>query len=85
MLGDISATELGEVMRSLGQNPSDSELQDMINDADTDNNGCIDFGGKRPRPAATGELTHRPRDRVPPDDVEEATGCRHGRGDPRRV
>jgi Ca2+-binding EF-hand superfamily protein len=32
-------------MRSLGQNPSESELQDMINEVDADNNGTIDFGG----------------------------------------
>jgi calmodulin len=31
------------VMRSLGQNPSESELQDMINEVDADNNGTIDF------------------------------------------
>jgi len=28
--GTITAHELGEIMRSLGQNPSDSELQDMV-------------------------------------------------------
>jgi Ca2+-binding EF-hand superfamily protein len=33
------------VMRSLGQNPSESELQDMINEVDADNNGTIDFPG----------------------------------------
>ena len=33
-------------MRSLGQNPSESELQDMINEVDTDNNGTIDFPGR---------------------------------------
>ncbi|KAJ8123086.1 hypothetical protein O1611_g9681 [Lasiodiplodia mahajangana] len=33
----------GTVMRSLGQNPSESELQDMINEVDADNNGTIDF------------------------------------------
>jgi hypothetical protein len=32
-------------MRSLGQNPSESELADMINEVDTDNNGTIDFPG----------------------------------------
>jgi calmodulin len=37
-------------MRSLGQNPSESELQDMINEVDADNNGTIDFPGK---PTAT--------------------------------
>lgn len=33
-------------MRSLGQNPSESELQDMINEVDADNNGTIDFPGE---------------------------------------
>jgi len=36
-------------MRSLGQNPSESELQDMINEVDADNNGTIDFPGMNPR------------------------------------
>jgi calmodulin len=34
-------------MRSLGQNPSESELQDMINEVDADNNGTIDFPGAK--------------------------------------
>ncbi len=36
-------------MRSLGQNPSESELQDMINEVDADNNGTIDFPGTKIR------------------------------------
>lgn len=36
-------------MRSLGQNPSESELQDMINEVDADNNGTIDFPGMAAR------------------------------------
>lgn len=43
--GQITTKELGTVMRSLGQNPSESELQDMINEVDADNNGSIDFPG----------------------------------------
>jgi calmodulin len=41
--GDITTNELGTVMRSLAQNPSESELQDMINEVDADNSGTIDF------------------------------------------
>ena len=37
---------LGTVMRSLGQNPSEAELQDLINEVDADGNGTIDFPGK---------------------------------------
>ena len=48
-LGQITTKELGTVMRSLGQNPSESELQDMINEVDADNNGTIDFPGNTPR------------------------------------
>ena len=47
--GQITTKELGTVMRSLGQNPSESELQDMINEVDADNNGTIDFPGMLPR------------------------------------
>lgn len=41
--GTISSSELGTIMRSLGQNPTESELQDMINEVDVDGNGTIDF------------------------------------------
>jgi calmodulin len=48
-------------MRSLGQNPSESELQDMINEVDADNNGTIDFPGtkRRSRPGCGRWLTDR--------------------------
>uniref|UniRef100_A0A1I8HUJ0 Calmodulin n=1 Tax=Macrostomum lignano TaxID=282301 RepID=A0A1I8HUJ0_9PLAT len=41
--GSISTEEIGEVMRSLGQMPSHSELQEMVRQVDTDGNGCIEF------------------------------------------
>ena len=41
--GTITTKELGTVMRSLGQNPKEEELNDMINEVDCDGNGTIDF------------------------------------------
>mmetsp|Transcript_44859 Transcript_44859/g.71619 ORF Transcript_44859/g.71619 Transcript_44859/m.71619 type:complete len:205 (+) Transcript_44859:71-685(+) len=41
--GTISNDELGTVMRSLGQNPSDQELTDLVEEVDIDGNGEIDF------------------------------------------
>jgi len=41
--GSITTKELGTVMRSLGQNPTDVELQDMVNEIDVDGSGTIDF------------------------------------------
>jgi len=39
----ITTAELGTVMRSLGQEPTESELNDMINEVDANGNGTIDF------------------------------------------
>uniref|UniRef100_A0A1I8JNA5 Calmodulin n=1 Tax=Macrostomum lignano TaxID=282301 RepID=A0A1I8JNA5_9PLAT len=41
--GIISTEEIGEVMRSLGQTPSPSELQEMVRQVDINGNGSIDF------------------------------------------
>eukprot|EP01120_Amphizonella_sp_Union-15-10_P012452 TRINITY_DN552_c0_g1_i1.p1 TRINITY_DN552_c0_g1~~TRINITY_DN552_c0_g1_i1.p1 ORF type:complete len:150 (-),score=49.03 TRINITY_DN552_c0_g1_i1:81-530(-) len=41
--GNITTKELGIVMRSLGQNPTEAELQDMIHEVDANNSGTIDF------------------------------------------
>ena len=32
-----------QVLRSLGVNPNESELQDIINEVDSDDDGTIDF------------------------------------------
>lgn len=45
--GNITTSELGEVMRDLRQNPTDTEIQDIINEGDTDRDGAMDFPGKR--------------------------------------
>ena len=34
--GTITTQEIGSVMRALGQNPTEAELQDMINEIDID-------------------------------------------------
>lgn len=39
----ISYKELGDVLRALGQNPSEKELQDMISEVDMDGNGTVEF------------------------------------------
>ncbi|XP_069110927.1 calmodulin-like [Argopecten irradians] len=41
--GRIEAKELGIVMRGLGQNPTESDLKDIINESDLDGNGTIEF------------------------------------------
>ena len=41
--GFITTEELGNVMRSLGQNPTEAQLEDMISELDVDGNGSLDF------------------------------------------
>ena len=40
---NISVKELSTIMRSLGQNPTEEEVNQMIKDADEDESGEIDF------------------------------------------
>ncbi|XP_052103938.1 calmodulin-alpha-like [Mytilus californianus] len=41
--GTITSKELGTAMRSLGMNPTEADLADMINEIDADGNGQVDF------------------------------------------
>ncbi|XP_060592819.1 neo-calmodulin-like [Ruditapes philippinarum] len=42
-LGSITVDDLKVVLRSLGKNPSDEELRDMIREVDDDESGTIEF------------------------------------------
>ena len=41
--GKISPKDLGIVMRSLGQNPTEAELQEIINEIDAERKGTVEF------------------------------------------
>ena len=41
--GSISLKELGSMMKSLGQAPTDQDLREIISEVDLDGNGNIDF------------------------------------------
>ena len=41
--GSITTQELGDVMKSLGQKPTNAELDPMVREIDADGNGEIDF------------------------------------------
>ena len=41
--GTISTDELGIVLRSIGQNPTDQEINEMIAEVDDDNNGYCEY------------------------------------------
>ena len=41
--GCIDANELHNVLKKLGLNPTDQELEEIINDIDKDNDGTIDY------------------------------------------
>ncbi|EOY11087.1 hypothetical protein QUC31_009676 [Theobroma cacao] len=42
--GCITMEELAIAIKSLDENPTEEELQNMINEVDTDGNGTIEFG-----------------------------------------
>eukprot|EP00794_Sanderia_malayensis_P015263 gene15263-16838_t len=64
--GAITTKELGQVMRSLGQNPTEAELQDMINEVDIDGNGTIDF------PEFLNMMARKMKDTEGEEEIKEA-------------
>ena len=64
--GAITSEELGTIMRSLGQDPTEAELKDMITEVDADNNGMIDF------PEFLTMMQCKTKDSDPEEDILEA-------------
>ena len=46
--GTITTLELGTVMRVIGQNPTEAELQDMVNEVDEDGQYILLVDGELP-------------------------------------
>ena len=42
--GTVTTEELAVVMKNLGQNPTEEQLKDMVEEVDIDKNGTIEFG-----------------------------------------
>ncbi|CAM5086013.1 unnamed protein product [Eretmochelys imbricata] len=64
--GSITTGELGTVMRSLGQNPTEAELQDMVGELDTDGSGTVDF------PDFLSLMARKMRDMDSEEEIREA-------------
>lgn len=41
--GSVDSSQVSGIMKAIGQNPSDAEIQDMVNQVDKDGTGSIDF------------------------------------------
>ena len=60
------AKDLGTVMRSLGQNPTEAELQDMIDEFVSDNSCTIDF------PEFLNMMVRKMKDTDSEEEIKEA-------------
>uniref|UniRef100_A0A2K6MME7 EF-hand calcium-binding domain-containing protein 11 n=1 Tax=Rhinopithecus bieti TaxID=61621 RepID=A0A2K6MME7_RHIBE len=64
--GTITTKELGAVLRSLVQNPTEAELQDVINEVDADGNGTMDF------PEFLTKMARKMKDTDSEEEIREA-------------
>ena len=64
--GTITADDLGTVVRSLGLNPSEAELKNMLKDVDAGGNGTIEF------PEFLSLLTDKAKEKSDQADIIEA-------------
>mgnify|MGYP001507204698 CR=1 FL=1 len=62
-------------MRSLGQNPTEAELQDMVNEIDADGDGTIDF------PEFLTMMARKMKDTDSEEEIKEAFRVFDKRGD----
>ncbi|NXX43172.1 CALMS protein, partial [Tricholaema leucomelas] len=64
--GCITTKELGTVMRSLGQNPTEAELRGMVGELDADGSGTVDF------PEFLSLMARKMRDTDSEEEIREA-------------
>ncbi len=56
----VSADEIKYVMKSIGQKLSDEEITYMMQQADCDENGCLNYDGKYSRPGTHLHIGKKP-------------------------
>ena len=64
--GTITTKDLGTVIRALGKNPTEAELQDVINEVDPQGEGTVDF------PAFLTIMARKMKDTDTEEDIIEA-------------
>jgi len=64
--GVISIRDLDLVMRSMGSTPTEAELQNMLNEVDSDENGVVDF------PEFLTMMARNIRDSDPEEQIRES-------------
>jgi len=64
--GVVTSVEVGSIMRAIGQNPSEAEIQDMVNLVDKDGTGSIDF------PEFLAMMTIKHSEENAEDDIRQA-------------
>ena len=64
--GTITTKDLGTVIRALGKNPTEAELQDIINEVDPNGDGTVDF------PSFLTIMARKMKDQDTEEDIIEA-------------
>jgi len=64
--GFVASSQLGQVLKSIGENPTDAEVQDMINEIDFDGSGTFEF------PEFLNMMARKVSDLEAEDEIREA-------------